>query len=99
MTLSCPLCNAQPGKICRIPTRRFEVVVHVERIQAALVKHIEAKTAPAHRELEQKVTPIPLRKRAIRPFPLSLLPLFWRQLRGLNIPGVATTPLEGDFRS
>jgi hypothetical protein len=91
MTLSCPLCHAQPGQICRVPTRRFEVVVHVERFKAALVKHIEAKTVPAQRELKQKVTRIPLGKRAI-----LLFPLFWRQLCGLDIPGPVTTPFEGD---
>jgi hypothetical protein len=94
MTLSCPLCNAQPGQICRVPSRRFQVVVHVERIKAALVKHIEAKTVPAQPELEQKVTRIPLGKRAI-----LLFPLFWRQLRGLHIPGASTISMEGDLRS
>jgi hypothetical protein len=43
MTLRCPRCSADPGKVCEFLTGEVLEVVHIERIKAAIVFDIAAK--------------------------------------------------------
>lgn len=44
MTVACPLCGARAPRDCKLSAGRFDIV-HVERIRAAMVKSIEARSS------------------------------------------------------
>jgi hypothetical protein len=54
ITVACPRCHAEPGKVCEVLVGRGLEIVHIERIKVALAMDVSAKDRLARARIPSK---------------------------------------------